>query len=133
MNKVPSSELENRMRHFRTQMEASNPEWEMAVIFSNINLYYFTGTMQDGMLIIPEDGEAIFWVRRSFERALDESLFPWIKPMNSFRDAVGSVGKLPDSVYLETEVVPLALYQRFQKHFPFQNFRSVDTESYFKL
>ena len=73
--KVPLTELEFRMTRFRTLMDASNPDWEIAVIFSKINIYYFTGTMQDGMLIIPKNGEATFWVRRSYERALDESLF----------------------------------------------------------
>ena len=91
MNKVPSRELENRIKRFKTQMDISDPEWEIAVIFSNINLYYFTGTMQDGMLIIPRDDDATFWVRRSYERALDESLFGNIKPMNSFRDAAKSM------------------------------------------
>lgn len=128
IKKVPLTELEDRMRRFRTRMETSDPEWEIAVIFSKINLYYFTGTMQDGMLVIPNNEEATLWVRRSFERALDESLFSQIKPMNSFHDVAGSVSGFLDSVSLETEVVPLALYQRFQKYFPFQNFRSIDTD-----
>ena len=128
IKKVPLTELENRMRYFRTRMDISNPEWEIAVIFSKINLYYFTGTMQDGMLIIPKNGEATFWVRRSYERALDESLLPNIEPMSSFRDATKSVSGLLDTVYLETEVVPLALYQRFQKYFPFNNVKSVDAQ-----
>jgi len=128
IKKVPLTELENRMRYFRTRMDISNPEWEIAVIFSKINLYYFTGTMQDGMLIIPKNGEATFWVRRSYERALDESFFPNIEPMNSFHDAAKSVSGLLDTVYLETEVVPLALYQRFQKYFPFKNVKSVDAQ-----
>lgn len=126
--KVPITELKNRMRSFRKRMDTSSPEWEIVVIFSKINLYYFTGTMQDGMLIIPKNGDAIFWVRRSYERALDESLFSNIEPMNSFRDAAKSISKLPDTVYLETEVVPLALYQRLQKYFPFKNIKSVDTQ-----
>ncbi len=126
MNKVPSRELENRIKRFKTQMDISDPEWKITVIFSNINLYYFTGTMQDGMLIIPRDDDATFWVRRSYERALDESLFGNIKPMNSFRDAAKNMNEIPDTVYLETEVVPLALYQRFQKHFPFKNIKPVD-------
>lgn len=128
IKKVPLTELKNRMSRFRKQMDISNPEWETAVVFSKINLYYFTGTMQDGMLIIPKNGEATFWVRRSYERALDESLFPNIEPMNSFRDAARNVSGLSDTVYLETEVVPLALYQRFQKYFPFKNVRSVDPQ-----
>jgi len=128
IRKVPLTELKSRMRCLREMMDISNPDWEIAVIFSKINLYYFTGTMQDGMLIIPKNEEATFWVRRSYERALDESLFPSIEPMNSFRDAAKSVNRLPEAVYLETEVVPLALYQRFQKYFPFKNFKSADAE-----
>ena len=47
----------------------------MAVIFGNINLYYLTGTMQDSMLFIPRDDEAVLWVRKSYERAKAESDF----------------------------------------------------------
>lgn len=128
IKKVPLTELKNRMKNFKKRMDISNPEWEIAVIFSKINLYYFTGTMQDGMLLIPKNGEPTFWIRRSYERALDESLFSNIKPMNSFRDAAKSISELPDTVYLETEVVPLALYQRFLKYFPFKNVKSADAQ-----
>jgi len=128
IKKVPLTELKNRMRYFRIRMDISNPHWEIVVIFSKINLYYFTGTMQDGMLIIPKHGEATFWVRRSYERALDESLFSRIESMNSFRDASRSICELPDTVYLETEVVSLALFKRFQKYFPFKNVKSVDAQ-----
>lgn len=128
IKKVPLTELKKRMRSFRIRMDISNPDWEIVVIFSKINLYYFTGTMQDGMLIIPKHGEAIFWVRRSYERALDESLFPNIEPMNSFHDAAKSIRSLPDTTYLETEVVPLALFKKFQKYFPFKNVKSVDAQ-----
>ncbi|MGB9132792.1 MAG: Xaa-Pro peptidase family protein [Methanosarcina sp.] len=128
IKKVPLTELKNRMKRFRKQMDISSPGWEIAVVFSKVNLYYFTGTMQDGMLIIPKNEEAKFWVRRSYERALDESLFSNIEPMNGFRDAAKSVSGLQDTVYLETEVVPLALYQRFQKYFLFKNVEPVDTQ-----
>jgi Xaa-Pro aminopeptidase len=126
MEKVPATELKNRLKGFRNQMNQSHPDWEITVVFSKINQYYFTGTMQDGMLIIPRDEEATFWVRRSYERALDESLFENIQPMRSYRDAAPE--KIPDTVYLETEVVPLALYQRFQKHFPFKDIKSIDRD-----
>jgi len=126
--KVPLIELESRMKRFRDKMDTANPDWEIAVIFRKINQYYFTGTMQDGMLLIPRDDEAVYWVRRSYERALDESLFPRIRPMDSFRDAAGAIGRLPGTVYMETEVVPLALYQRLQKYFPFENVKPVDSQ-----
>jgi Xaa-Pro dipeptidase len=128
MVKVPKTELDTRMNRFRATMDRCNPNWEMSVLFSKINLYYFTGTIQDGMLLIPRNGESVLWVRRSYERAIDESLFPSIKPMDSYRDAAGSAGKLPGTVYLETEVVPLALYQRFQKYFPFTEVKPLDMQ-----
>jgi len=123
--KTPISELKNRMKNFRNAMDEEYPNWEIAVIFSKINLYYFTGTMQEGMLIIERDN-SIFWIRRSIERAKDESLFENLKHMNSFRDAAVSYETIPDTVYIETEVVPLAMYSRFQKHFPFKNFKPLD-------
>ena len=52
---VPGSELTARMDRFKRRMEEQKPDWEMAVIFGNINLYYLTGTMQDSMLCIPRD------------------------------------------------------------------------------
>jgi len=33
---------------------------------------------------------------------------------------------LPDTVYLETEFVPIAMFQRFQKYFPFKNVKPLD-------
>ena len=123
---VPLAELESRISRFRSRMTTTNPEWEIAAVFSKVNLYYFTGTMPDGLLLIPRAGDAVLWVRRSFERAVDESLFPRIRPMESYRDAAASVAALPAAVYLELENVPLGLYKRFQKHFPFQDVRSAD-------
>ena len=124
--KIPVNELNYRLEKFRFEMNKSNPEWELAVIFSKINLYYFTGTMQDGMLIIPRENEPILWVRRSYERALNESLFKNIKSMKSFRDAAKYMHHFPESVHLETEVIPLAMYNRFQKHFPIKNYQALD-------
>lgn len=126
--RVPLSELSGRMERFRTRMDATQPGWELCVIFSRINQYYFTGTMQDGMLFIPRGGEPELFVRRSYERALDESLFPAIRPMGSYRDAAALVKAVPETAYIEAEVVPLALLRRFRKYFPIKNVLPADTE-----
>jgi Xaa-Pro dipeptidase len=127
-NKVPFSELDTRMKRFRSLMDAANPTWELAVVFSKINLFYFTGTMQEGMLLIPRNGDAVLWVRRSYERAMSESHFPEIKHMDTFRDAATGFGAVPAAVFLETEFVPVAFLRRFQKHFPFRDALSLDAE-----
>jgi Xaa-Pro dipeptidase len=127
-NKVPFDELTNRLKHFRSIMDAQNPNWELAVFFSKINQYYFTGTMQEGMLLIPRNDEAVLWVRRSFERAVDESLFPVIRYMNSFREAASTYNTMPATVHVETEVIPVALLARFRKYFPFREALPLDAQ-----
>jgi Xaa-Pro dipeptidase len=126
MTKVPLSELTDRLKRFRAQMDAENPNWELAAFFGRVNQYYFTGTMQDGVLLVPRGGDAVFWVRRSFERAKAESLFPDIHPMKSFRDAVPAAAAMRQVIHLETELVPLALVQRFRKHFACKEVASLD-------
>jgi Xaa-Pro aminopeptidase len=125
---VPLSELQNRMARFRSRMDSACPQWEMVALFGRINQYYFTGTMQDGVLLVPRDADAVYWVRRSYERARDESLFPRIEPMNSYRDAAQGMGHIPGTIHLEAELVPLALLHRFQKHFPVTDCLPVDMQ-----
>ena len=130
INRVPLAELAGRMQRFRARMDVAQPHWELAAFLGRVNQYYFTGTLQDGVLLVPRDRDAVFWVRRSFERARDESLFPDIRPMKSFRDAAQAVGSgaLHQTIHLETELVPLALVQRFRKHFPCAELASLDPQ-----
>jgi Xaa-Pro aminopeptidase len=115
--KVPPGELEARMRRFREGMDRRHPDWGVAIISSRVNLYYFTGTIQDGVLVIPNNGEAVFWVRRSYPRAMDESAFPQIRQMQSYRSAAEALGKAHGVLYLEKDQVSLGMYERLRKHF----------------
>ncbi|MDP3563133.1 MAG: M24 family metallopeptidase, partial [Methanoregula sp.] len=126
--KVPLTELEDRLKRFRTRMDSTRPGWELAAIVGKIPLYYFTGTMQDGLLLIPHAGEAVFWVRQSFDRAKIESLFPDIRVMKSYRDVSAGMGRLPSTVYLETDIMPIAQLQRLQKYLPFTDVKAVDEQ-----
>jgi len=126
--KVPFSELTDRLERFRARMDTTRPGWEMAAITSKIPLYYFTGTMQDGLLLIPQDGDAVYWVRQSYERAAYESLFPDLRKMKSYRDIAADRRMLPSTVYLETGQVTIAQLQRLRKHLPFKNIQSVDDQ-----
>jgi len=51
--KTPASELRDRMERFRLRMDTENPSWEFAAIFGRVNQFYLTGTMQDGVLLVP--------------------------------------------------------------------------------
>ncbi|HRY74947.1 MAG TPA: Xaa-Pro peptidase family protein [Methanoregulaceae archaeon] len=126
--KVPERELTDRMDRFRARMDEREPGWELVAIVGKIPLYYFTGTIQDGLLLIPQGGEPVFWVRQSHDRAVAESLFPDIRRMRSYRDVAAAMGNLPRTVYLETDLVPISQLRRMQKHLPFTDVRPVDGE-----
>lgn len=125
---VALPELESRMLRFRRRMDTDHPDWALTAIFGRINLYYFTGTIQDGVLLIPREDDAVFWVRRSIERAQEESAFPRIQPMSSYRDAASAYRCFPPVLFAETEAVPFAVFERFRKYFPVQEIRSLDLQ-----
>lgn len=103
---VPASELEARLEKFRRLMDEMHPGWEMAAVNHKVAMYYFTGTMQDGVLLIrPQD--AVFWVHRNYERAVNESHFSDIRPMHSFREAAAYYGSAPRIMYVETKKATL--------------------------
>ncbi|MDD2557623.1 MAG: Xaa-Pro peptidase family protein [Desulfuromonadaceae bacterium] len=124
--KVPARELQARMAALRQRMDQDNPEWELLAIFSKINQFYFTGTMQDAVLLIPRNGEASYWVRRNLQRALDESEFGTIRQMGSFRDAAAAFPRLPHTIHVEGERLPLSAFERFNKHFKSTNAAPAD-------
>lgn len=117
------------MQRFRACMDAESPNWELAALFGRINQYYFTGTMQDGVLLIPRDRQPVFFVRRSYERACTESLFPDLRPMKGFRDAAPMAPGQREVIHADTEVVPLALMARFRKYFPCKEVASLDAQA----
>lgn len=123
---VPASELEARLERFRRAMDAAHPGWEMAAVNHKVAMYYFTGTIQEGVLLIrPQD--AVFWVRRSFERACNESHFSDIRPMHSFREAAAFYGSAPKVMYVETKKATLDWERMLHKYFTFEELGSFDS------
>lgn len=122
---VPASELEKRLQAFRQAMDKAHPGWEMAAINHKIAMYYFTGTMQEGVLLIrPQD--AILWVRRSYDRACNESHFDDIRPMHSFREAAAYYGKAPKIMYMEARKATVDWERLLRKYFAFEEIGSID-------
>lgn len=68
---VPPAEIFARIS--RLQEALANASLPAALVVDRINLYYFTGTIQKGMLFVPLDGDPVFFVRRSLERAQKET------------------------------------------------------------
>ena len=126
---LTQQELQNRKDRLFAVMNKRHPDWDTAVIISKINQYYFTGTMQDGVLLFKKDGTVCYFVRRSYERALDESPLKEdgvICPMESYRDAAAVIGAELGNVYTESEVMTIAVEERLSRHFRFSRKGSLD-------
>ncbi len=119
MHRVPREELQRHMAAFLAQMDARCPDWQAALVTSRVNQYYLTGCVQDGLLVIRRGDQPVLFVRRSLERAREESLFEPILPMESYRDAAAAAPLGAQTVHMEVETAPLAMVQRLQKAFGF--------------
>lgn len=77
-------EYECSHRIERLQLAMQSREISGFLITQNVDLYYFTGSMQTGYLFVPAIGDPIYYVRRSVQRALGESVIRTV-PLGSFR------------------------------------------------
>lgn len=75
MDYVPRDELERRWARVRRFMKS-----DALLVVQNADLFYLTGTVQDGVLWFPGAGEPVFAVRKSHQRATIESALQNIVP-----------------------------------------------------
>ncbi|NLC70427.1 MAG: aminopeptidase P family protein [Desulfuromonadaceae bacterium] len=120
MNITPAAELAQRIDRFQALLK--DHELDGAFILQNADLFYFSGTIQQGVLYLPADGEPLYMVRKEFSRAKVESGLKNIVAIRGFRDlrqCLADFGHpLPEKAGMELDVVPVALYQRLCANFP---------------
>jgi len=124
--KVPKSELDNRMARFLGEMDKAYEKWELCAIAGALSLFYLTGTISDGVLMIRRGGESVLWIRRSYERAMLESDFGDIRRMRSFRDVAEAYVGLPDTLHLDTAHVSMEWFDMLSTFMPFKNVLPVE-------
>ncbi len=123
---VPQIELKARLKKFKLNMDKFDNKWKTVIILGKINTYYFTGTMQNGVLFIRKNEDSVYFVRKSYERAKIESEFEKIVRIKSYRDIPEKINVDNDSIYIERELVPLGLFERLNKYFGFKRILPAD-------
>jgi Xaa-Pro dipeptidase len=116
---VPAEEIEKRVHTLRS--EVAKREWDAALIVHNVDLFYFSGTMQSALLFVPVDGRETLMVKKYGERAQRESAIARIIPLSSWREIpsliVEHYGKIPQKMGIELDVLPAKDYVRLQEIF----------------
>ncbi len=99
---------------------------DAAVILQNVDLYYFTGSMQQGFLVVFSDGSYRYFVRKSYERAIKESLLKveFGRSLSILGDVLSDVS----SIGLEMDVLPSSYLLRFMDMFPHARFVDVSMD-----
>jgi Xaa-Pro aminopeptidase len=105
---IPRYEVDARIKRLQGRMG----DLTGAIIFESTDLGYFAGTAQDGLMYIPRDGQPILMIRKSLERAREESPLS-VQPQKSLRSLRKDLD-LPEGakVGLEQDVLPYNNYVR---------------------
>lgn len=117
MRITPASELKKRIENLQKEMAIHS--FDAVLILQNADLFYFTGSIQQGALYVPVSGEALYLVRKDHARARMESGLKEVIPFNSPRDIPGVLHDfsyaVPANIGMELDVVPVAVMKRFHK------------------
>ncbi|OPY50214.1 MAG: Xaa-Pro dipeptidase [Methanosaeta sp. PtaU1.Bin060] len=104
----PKSEIDSRTKRLQSVMG----DLDGAMIFQSVNMCYFSGTAQEGLVYIQRDGEPIVMARKSFARARQESPLD-VKPLKNLRTLKEDLGISSRArVGLELDVLPYNNYAR---------------------
>jgi Xaa-Pro dipeptidase len=116
---VPAAEIESRITRFQSVLAEAGID--VAIIIQNSDLFYLTGTIQQGQLLVPATGEPVYLVRKDLDRARRESPVADIRPIDSLRElpaALTALGIAAEAVVgMELDVVPVTLFRRYESLF----------------
>ncbi|OGP52764.1 MAG: hypothetical protein A2Y65_03635 [Deltaproteobacteria bacterium RBG_13_52_11] len=114
---TPPEEIRARVMTLQRKMEKKGVD--LALILQNVDIFYFSGTLQRGYLCIPQQGEPVFFVQKYYDRAIAESPVQCVKAKGIkalpglFRD----YGIKGTKVGLELDVIPVSLFDRIRDRF----------------
>lgn len=83
---MPLTEVTARHAAVRRHLRAIAPEASGLLVFSRVDIYYLTGTLANGILWLPHEGEAVLLVRRGIERCRLESPMPQMFQFTSYSE-----------------------------------------------
>jgi Xaa-Pro aminopeptidase len=118
---TPKEEVQGRINKLKERMEEQGIA--LAIILQNVDLFYFTGTLQKGVLAVPVDRDPVFFVEKSLQRATEETsleITP-IKKDKDIKDSLNSLGMLRGRCGMELDVLPVLVFERWKSILGYDN------------
>jgi Xaa-Pro dipeptidase len=117
---TPEEEIQARI--FRVRAKMSREGIEALLVAQKMDLFYLSGTSQDGLLFLPLEGDPLVLVKRELERAKVESPLPMVRGLPSLRRLASCIrehsGKVPEIIGVEMDILPVKDYFRYISIFP---------------
>jgi Xaa-Pro dipeptidase len=122
MELTSKEEIEERIGHLQSHLRKE--KINSCLILQNVDLYYFSGTIQRSYLFIREEGDPYLLVQKDFDRAKKESPLMNILPIErpkAISDILKKLGGL-NRIGLEWDVLPVNQFRQLERLFPQSEF-----------
>jgi Xaa-Pro aminopeptidase len=125
---VPKDDLLARIDRLRHLM--ADRGIDLALLVQNVDRFYFTGTMQKGIVAVPLDQGPFVFVEKGTDRAAMETPLP-LTPVRNDRE-IGDILRdrrlLAGRVGLELDVLPVAVFERMKRVLGFERYGDVSEQ-----
>jgi len=121
-------EIQKRIERLQSYLKKENVE--SCLILQNVDLFYFSGTIQRSYLFIPNQGEPLLMVQKDFDRARKESPLKNIIPIDRPK-AISPLLKKQEGlkrIGLECDILPVNQFRQLEKIFPQSEFVDISNE-----
>lgn len=117
MQQVPAEEIRRHVSRFQRALQRESID--SALMLQGADMFYLSGTVQDGVLCVPAAGEPVLFVRRSFQRAEADVAYGKVVSFSRFsqlKTGIAEAGvNVGSRVGVEMDVLPVTTFQRLEK------------------
>jgi Xaa-Pro aminopeptidase len=117
--RVPRFEIERRTEAI--QEELRKAEIDGLFIVQRVDLFYFSGTAQNGFLYLPAQGKPLLFIKQSVSRARAESALETIAEIDTVKAVPGLIadfcGRTPERLGLELDILPVNEFRFYRNLF----------------
>ncbi len=114
---VPAHEIDSRIARLKQGMRSRHMDG--LFIAQRMDLFYFSGTCQNGFLYVPARGRPQLFIRRSLARAVAESSLAQVAPVSSVREIPERIaschGSPPGVIGFELDVLPVREFRFYRQ------------------
>ncbi len=127
---VAAAELQKRIEKLQNAMAARGMDGVLVV--QKTDLFYFSGTGQQGWLYVPVEGDPVLMVVKDYKRAQEESSLLNIEFIGSAKKIPGVLGEygfvIPSLLGMELDVLPVNLFNLYCRIFDKAEVVDISTE-----